>query len=123
MHVDKNRRRGLLMLAMMALWTMLPVSACLRASQSMGQHACCHGVAQVCDSSAINASGSCCLVHWQGVAVVPVLPDTVDPLQALAVMWHPANLSAPAITALEGGSSLVPPPAILSSAGNSILRI
>lgn len=123
MQVERSRRRAFLMLAIVALWAMLPVSACLRVTQSMGQHACCHGMAQACDSSSMNASSSCCLVHRQSAAVAPVIPDGADHLQTLAVISHPASLDVPAITGVEDGSALAPPPSILSSAGNSIRRI
>ena len=123
MQVERSRRRVFLMLAIMALWAMLPVSACLRATQPMGQRACCHGMAQACDSTAMNASGSCCLVHRQSAAVAPVFNDAADHLQPLAVVSHPASLAVPAITDVEEGNALVPPPSIYSSAGNSILRI
>jgi len=123
MQVERSRPRAFLMLAIMTLWAMLPVSACLRASQPMGQRACCHGMAQTCDSSAMNASGSCCLVHRQSAIVAPVFPDAADHLQTLAVVSHPASLAVPAITGVEHGNALAPPPSILSSAGNSVLRI
>jgi len=123
MQVERSRRRAFLMLAMMALWAMLPVSACLQATLPMGQHACCHGMAHACDSSAMNASGSCCLVHRQSAAVAPVFPDAADHLQTLAVVSHPASLPVPDVTSAEDGNALAPPPSILSSAGNSILRI
>ncbi|MGB8477814.1 MAG: hypothetical protein WCE63_03100 [Acidobacteriaceae bacterium] len=123
MQVERSRRRAFLMLAMTVLWAVLPVSACLQASQPMGQRACCHGMAQTCDSSAMDASGSCCLVHRQSAAVTPVFPDVADHLQPLAVVSHPARLAVPAITSMENGNALAPPRSILSSAGNSILRI
>ena len=123
MQVERSRRRAFLMLAMMALWVLLPVSACLRVTQPTGQRACCHGMAQTCDSSPMNASGSCCLVHRQSAAVTPVFADAADHLQTLAVVPHPASLAVPAITGVEHGNALAPPPSILSSAGNSVLRI
>lgn len=123
MDVEKSRRRAFLMLAIMALWAVLPVSACLQARQPMGRRACCHGMAQVCDSSAMNASGACCLVHRQSAAVAPVFPDAADHLQTLAVVSHPASLAVPAMTSVEHGNALAPPPSIDSSAGSSILRI
>jgi hypothetical protein len=123
MQVHTSRRRGFLMLAMMALWTMLPVSACLQASHPMGQHACCHGMTQACDSSAMDASGSCCLVHRQSAAIAPTFADAVDHLQALAVASHPAILPVPHAKSARREHSLALPPSILSSAGSSILRI
>jgi hypothetical protein len=122
MDVERSRRRAFLMLAIMALWAVLPVSACLQASQPMGRRACCHGMAQACDSSAMNASGSCCLVHRQSAAVAPVSPEAVDHFQTLAAVSHPA-IAVPAMTSVEHGNALAPPPSIYSSAGNSILRI
>jgi hypothetical protein len=123
MQVDRSRRRALLMLAIVVLWTVLPVSACLRAMQTTGQHACCHGMAQACDSSAMDASGSCCLVHRQSAAVAPVSPEAADHLQTLAMVPHPASLPVSAITSAERRNALAPPPPIFWSGGVSILRI
>jgi len=123
MQVERSSRRAFLMLAIIALWAMIPVSACLRAGPAMGQHACCHGMALACDSSAMNANNSCCRVHPQSTVVALVFPDATDHLQPMAVVSHPASSAVPAITRVEGGSALAPPPSIISSAGNSILRI
>lgn len=122
MQVEKSRRRAFLMLAILALWAMVPVSACLGSSHPTGKHSCCYGVAQVCDSTPINASGSCCHVHRQEAAVVLIFPDAVVPLQTVAVLSHPCGLPAPSFTSIENQTALAPP-SILSSVGNSILRI
>ena len=123
MKVERSTRRAFLMLSIMVLWSVLPVSACLRATQPMGQHACCHGMAQACDSSAMNASGSCCLVHRQSAAVATVFPDAADHLQTLAVLSHPASLPVPHATSARCEHAFAPPLSILSSAGASILRV
>jgi hypothetical protein len=123
MQVGRSRRRAWLMLAMTVLWIAMPVSACLRAMQPMGQHACCHGMAQACESPEMNASGSCCLVHRQNVALAPVYPDAVDHSQTLAVVSHPAGLPVPHTVSARSELFLTPPPSLLSSPGASILRI
>lgn len=123
MHVDRRRRRGFLMLAMMVLWTMLPVSACLGSTHLMGQHACCHGMAQACDSSAMDASSSCCMVHQQSAVVAPIYPDAVDHSPSLAAVSPGVSLSTPYATSARCGRAFAPPPSIHSSAGASILRI
>jgi hypothetical protein len=111
------------MLAMTVLWIAMPVSACLRAMQPMGQHACCHVMEQACDSTAMNASGSCCLVHRQNVSLAPVPPDAVDHSQPLAVVSHSASLPVPHTAGACCANTFALPPSIHSSAGASILRI
>jgi hypothetical protein len=112
-----------MMLATMALWAMLPVSACLRLIQPAGQHACCQEMVQSCESPAMNASSSCCLVHPQRAAVASVTADAADHLQILPEVSHPAAVSVTSGTDVEQETSLTQGPTIFSSAGNSILRI
>ena len=111
------------MLAMTVLWIAMPVSACLRAMQPMGQHACCLNMAQACDSTSMNASSSCCLVHRQSAVLALVYPDAVDHSQSLAVVSHPASLPISRATSAGFEHSFALPSSIHSSAGASILRI
>jgi hypothetical protein len=123
MQVERSRRRVFTMLAIMAFWAMLPVSACLRLTGSMAQDACCQKMVQACESPAMNASSSCCLVHPQRAAVAPVFADAADHLQTVSVVSHPAGASVTPGTDVEQETFLTPAPSISSSAGNSILRI
>ncbi len=111
------------MLAMTVLWIAMPVSTCLRAMQPMGQHACCHSMAQACNPSAMNPNSSCCQVHPQNPATTPVFSYFSEHAQQLAFVSHPARLPVPARTSALHENAFAPPPSILSSAGASILRI
>ncbi len=111
------------MLAMTVLWIAMPVSACLRAMQPMGQHACCHSMAQACNPSAMNPNSSCCQAHPQNPATTAVLSYFSEHAQQLAFVSYPARLPLPAARSARCEHAFAPPPWILTSTGASILRI
>lgn len=123
MQVGRDRKSAFLMLAMMVLWIAMPASACLRATQPTGQHACCHGMMTACGSTAMNANGSCCLVHPQNIAVTLVLPYSSEHSRKLAPVSHLAGLPVLATTNIRHENASQAPPPRLTSVGNSTLRI
>jgi hypothetical protein len=118
-----GRKGALSMLVVAVLWTAMPVSACLLTMQPAGRPACCHGMAQDCDSSAMCASGSCCQAERQNAAVAPVLPYSLEHLQKLALVALPAVLQPPATPAASHPIAFEAPPPKFPPGGAFALRI
>jgi hypothetical protein len=118
MHV--GRKRALLLLMAMVLWTALPALACVIPAS---QPACCHGMMQGCEPSAGMDTMACCQAS---------APDDAIPPAAAALSSHALTLTQvaasldylPALAAFEtqprtAAASPSPP----SSSLSSILRI
>jgi hypothetical protein len=123
MQLGKDKRRAFLMLAMMALWIVLPVSACPRAMQQRAQHACCRAMGQACDSSAMSSNSSCCVVHRQNTGIAALSPESLEQSQNLILVSPPIDLVILAASNLRHETASRPNPPVFSSSGNSILRI
>lgn len=111
------------MLAVAVFWTAMPASACLLGMQPMRQHDCCRGMARMCTSAGMAASGACCQAGPRNTAVAPEAPYSPEHAQKLVIIPHQATAHAPAtLRAAYGNAFEAPPPKAASSSG-SILRI
>jgi hypothetical protein len=120
-----GRKGALLMLAVVVLWTAMPVSACLLAMRTTGQHSCCSAMNMTvpCAPAGTTANRSCCQAGRQNPAVTPVAQSSSEHSQRLALMPAGANLQAPTSQSAACRNALEAPPPKFSPGGISILRI
>ncbi len=117
MHMD--RKRALLLLVVVVLWTAIPALACFTLSTPPP---CCQSMMQGCDDPAAMQGMACCQVHPSDSSVPP---STAAPCDFLLSMTQPAAWA----DALSGAASITgrPHPAAASPspplALSSILRI
>jgi len=113
-----GRKGAFLMLAVVALWTTIPASACLLAQHSTGQPDCCRGMVLELDSPSTCANSSCCQAKQQNkpiastplyspeqslkLAILPHQPDLQ--LGGLLRAMHPNASDAPPLTSPPGGA-------------------
>ncbi len=88
------RKGALMMLAVVAFWATMPVSACLLGAQHAGQPDCCRGMAQGCDSPGMGAGNSCCQAQGKNPAVTPAPQYTTEHLQKLALVPRQAAVQS-----------------------------
>jgi hypothetical protein len=108
------------MLAVVALWAMVPALACLTSAPC---HSCCRAMMTDCDMATVGAVLSCCQLHSSSTALPPervVAPEPLlGPAQALALTAIP---DCDDFTGQSPLSSEAPPPRSHSGA-KTILRI
>jgi hypothetical protein len=118
MHV--RRKRALLMVMVVVLWTVAPALACLKVS---AQPDCCHGMMQGCDDPAAMESMACCQVRTSDPAVPPSSAITSNPLSSLSQVAAWAGILP--VPTMDAGHlrSVATSPSPPLSALSSILRI
>ncbi len=90
-----GRKGALLMLAVVAFWTAIPVSACLLARQSPAQPDCCRAMARDCNAPGSVSNNSCCKTYRQEAAVTPAPPFSPQHAQKLSFVPGTGNLRSP----------------------------
>ncbi|MGA3334100.1 MAG: hypothetical protein ABSC62_08050 [Terracidiphilus sp.] len=118
-----SRKGALMMLAVVAFWAAMPVSACLLGTRHASQPDCCRAMAQTCHSPVKGADSSCCRVHGNNPAVTPVSPFSVGHWQKLAVVARQAGLELPAAPGGGYGNALETPSLKFPPGGAFALRI
>ncbi len=120
-----GKKSALLMLAMMVFWTALPVSACVLAMPTAGQHACCDGMTMTMASAPARttANGSCCQIGRQNPAVPPVPLSSFERSQQLAFVPIQAALQVSLSQGTVCRNALKAPPPKSSLGSIFILRI
>jgi hypothetical protein len=121
--MDLGRKGALLMLAVVVLWTAMPVSACLPAAHSTGQPDCCRGMEPGCDAPTMPASTSCCQTHQQSVAVATVPLYSPQHSQKLAFAPIYAGLQLPIFSGVAHRNAFETPPSKSPPGGAFALRI
>ncbi len=118
------RKGALLLLAVVVLWSALPVSACLLARQLRTQKDCCRAMARDCDAPGSASNTSCCKITRQDDAVTPVPLYSPKHAQKLSLAPGTGNLlsARQAHVSLSGITFETPPPKP-SPGGNSKLQI
>ncbi|MGD0158005.1 MAG: hypothetical protein ABSB50_18095 [Terracidiphilus sp.] len=117
------RKGALMMLAVVAFWATMPVSACLLSAQHGGQPDCCRGMAQGCDSPGVGAGNSCCQVQGKNPAVTPAPQFTTEHLRKLALAPHQAGVQSPVAHGSGYRNTAATPPPKFPPAGAFALRI
>jgi hypothetical protein len=120
-----SKAGALTMTFIAVLWAVTPAIACLVPVRQMtpAEHACCLKMAQLCGSSAMPSSHSCCQGHQRSSAVSPV--PSYSPNRHLgltivvptSVVLINSALTSPLSEAMEA------PPPVSSPGSISILRI
>ena len=118
-----GRKGALLMLAVVVLWTAMPVSACLLGIRQASQPDCCRIMAQDCDSPSMGASNSCCQIQGKNTAVIPVSPYSPKHAQKLAMVQQQAVMELPAAPGAGYTNALETPPPKFPPGGVFALRI
>lgn len=118
-----GRKGAFVMLALVVVWTALPVSTCLLAMQPAGQAACCRGMAQDCPMPSMGMNASCCQVRGTDVFVAPVLPYSPEHSLRLAFIPGETRVEPSAAPSTGWRNAFEAPPPKSSPGVHSILRI
>ena len=118
-----GRKGALSMLAVVAFWAVMPVSACLLGTRHASQPDCCRAMAQSCDSPAMSANSSCCQARGENPAVPSVPPLSAGHLQTLALVAHEAGFKMRAVPGTAYINALESPPLKFPPGSGFALRI
>jgi hypothetical protein len=123
--MDVNRKGALAMLVITVLWAVTPAIACMIPMRPMthAEHECCKKMKQLCGSSAMPSSHSCCQGHERDTAVSPV--PTYSPTRPfdVAIVPQTAVLLIASQPILPSSAQLEAPPPEPSPGCSSVLRI
>jgi hypothetical protein len=115
------------MLAVVAFWAAMPVSAqvsaCLLSTRHASQSDCCRAMAETCDSPAMGANSSCCQAKGENPAVPSVPPYSVGHSPELAFVVLGAGVELPAVPGTAYINALELPPLKFPPGGAFALRI
>jgi hypothetical protein len=114
-----GRKRALLLLTVVVLWTAIPALACFTPS---AQPACCQGMMQGCDDSAAMSGMPCCQVHPSDSNVPPATAAPCDFFLNMTQLSAWAD-AVPAMALNAGQLRLAATSPSPPSALSSILRI
>jgi hypothetical protein len=118
------RRCAAILFAMIALyWTTAPLLACAVPERTMTaqERACCEQMAEMCGSTQMPASHSCCKTVIRADTTIVVKRDQQSIPVLLAIATVPISISAPSSTGHVEASNHHPPGEFLSD--TTILRI
>lgn len=114
-----GRKGVLVLLAVVALWTALPVVAC---AAEAATPPCCHGMMD-CGSPAHSVGRACCQIHRDSPALLAGQTSASDHFHALAQIAVPVIVPAPLVLAGVNPPIAGAPPPEPSPGSGSILRI